>query len=233
VFEHAHESPRVMVGPLVVLAVCAVVAGWNLPLSQLGLEPILEQARPAATAEGMAGGPLLPAVDVPAEHTSHAPRVHQLSTLVAFTMALIGFLLATFFYGLRKLDPADVRRQFAPIYDLLIHKWWFDELYQAVFVRPALRLARWAAAVDRRAIDWLADGLARLTAAVARLDDWFDRLFVDNAVNLVAAWTYGFGLRLRRVQTGNLRQYVMWLAVGAVGLFVLVSLYWNYAVAGQ
>ena len=41
------------------------------------------------------------------------------------------------------------------------------------------------------------------------------------------------GLRLRTVQTGNIRQYVMWIVVGTVGLFVLMSLYWNYAIAGQ
>ena len=45
-------------------------------------------------------------------------------------------MLATAFYGLRKLDPDDVRRTFAPLYWFLVHKWWFDELY-AVPVRPA------------------------------------------------------------------------------------------------
>ena len=48
-------------------------------------------------------------------------------------------------------------------------------------------------------------------------------------MNLIARWTYALGLRLRTVQTGNIRQYVMWIAVGTVGLFVLMSLYWNYA----
>ena len=44
----------------------------------------------------------------------------------------------------------------------------------------------------------------------------------------MARWTYALGLRLRTIQTGNIRQYVMWIAVGTVGLFVLMSLYWNY-----
>ena len=77
-----------------------------------------------------------------------------------------------------------------------------------------------------RGIDWLADNSARAVEAVARLDDWIDRVFVDATVNLVARWTYALGLRLRTVQTGNIRQYVMWIAVGTVGLFVLMSC-WN------
>ena len=46
-------------------------------------------------------------------------------------------------------------------------------------------------------------------------------------MNLIARWTYALGLRLRAIQTGNIRQYVMWIAVGTVALFVLMSLYWN------
>ena len=56
----------------------------------------------------------------------------------------------------------------------------------------------------------------------------FDRLFVDRLIDLVAEWTYRCGLRLRTLQTGNLRQYVMMIVVGTVALFALVSIYWRY-----
>jgi hypothetical protein len=52
-------------------------------------------------------------------------------------------------------------------------------------------------------------------------------------VNLLARWTYTVGLSLRRIQTGNLRQYVMMLAVGAVALFLLASFCWNWTAAGM
>jgi NADH-quinone oxidoreductase subunit L len=52
--EHAHESPTVMVAPLVALAVLAVAAGWTL--GNFGIANLLEQARPAGTAEGITGG---------------------------------------------------------------------------------------------------------------------------------------------------------------------------------
>jgi NADH-quinone oxidoreductase subunit L len=140
-------------------------------------------------------------------------------------MALGGFVLATLFYGLRKLDPKDVRRQFAPLYWLFFHKWWFDEIYAFLFVRPLLRISDWVVAIDKRGIDWLADNSVRAVMAVSRLDDWIDRIFVDRLVDLMARWTYALGLRLRTVQTGNIRQYVMWIVVGTVGLFALMSLY--------
>jgi len=231
VHQHAHESPKLMYVPLVILAFFAVVGGWNLwlPGMDLGIEPLLEQARPAVTAEGAS----IPAVTYPAEHISHTDHaIHYGATWIAFTAALIGFLFATVFYGVRKLDPEDARRTFAPIHHFLLNKWWFDELYWLVVVRPALLISGWIAAVDKRGIDWLADNSARVVAAVSRLDDWIDRTFVDALIDLIAAGTHAVGLKLRVVQTGNLRQYVMLIAVGTVALFVLISLYWNYAMAG-
>jgi len=231
VYAHAHESPRVMVVPLVILAALAVAAGWNLVHPSVGLEPLLEQARPVGTAEGAAGGLLWSEVNIPAEHLAHGHDIHVSATIWAFSTALAGFLLATAFYGLRILSAENVRRATAPVYHFLLRKWWFDELYQAAFIRPTLWLATLVAAIDRKGIDWVADNSARLVSLGSRLDDWFDRWFVDGMVNRIADGTYALGLRLRTIQTGSLRQYVMFLVVGTVALFVLVSLYWSYTVA--
>jgi NADH-quinone oxidoreductase subunit L len=149
----------------------------------------------------------------------------------AFGAALAGFILATAFYGLRKLDPDDVRRTFAPLYRFLLGKWFFDELYAFLFVRPILRISSWVAAIDKNCIDWLADRSAWAIGSIAKLDDWIDRILVDRLIDVIAQRTYALGLRLRVFQSGNVRQYVLWLVVGAVGLFVFVSLYWNYAFA--
>ncbi|MEA1952479.1 MAG: proton-conducting transporter membrane subunit, partial [Planctomycetota bacterium] len=87
---HAHESPQVMVGPLVVLAVLAVVAGWNIPFTNIGAAPLIEQAMPAGIEAGIA----TEALHVPAEHLSHADDVHNPVSLIAFTMAAAGFVIA-------------------------------------------------------------------------------------------------------------------------------------------
>jgi NADH-quinone oxidoreductase subunit L len=227
VYEHAHEAPRVMYGPLVVLAVMAVIVGWKVPLTNLSLTSFLEQARPAGLEQPFVAGLFWPSVTVPLEHLSHAEAVHVPVSLIAFFAALTGFILATLFYGLRMLDAEKVRRALAPVYTFLRAKWYFDELYGWLFIRPVLAVSIAAAWIDRHVIDRLADGLAGLVRVGAVLDDFIDRYFVDGAVNLLATLTFGLGLRLRALQSGRLRQYVMLIVVGTVALFILVSVYWD------
>lgn len=228
VYHHAHESPPSMTVPLMILAVFAVVVAWNIPFTSLGLDPLLRQSQPAGVGEQAAMGQWWQHITVPSEHLAHEHAVEVPAEWAAFAVALTGFVLATLFYGLHKFDPKDAARTFAPIYRFLVHKWWFDELYAFLFVRPVLCVSGWIAAVDKRGIDWLVDGSARVVEGVSRIDDWIDRIFVDRPIDLVARWTYVLGLRLRALQTGNVRQYVMWIAVATVGLFMLASLYWNY-----
>jgi NADH-quinone oxidoreductase subunit L len=227
VYHHAHESPNVMTVPLAILAFMAIVVAWNIPWTNIGLEPLLKQSQPLEAAEeGVTGGLVLSQLTMPAEHATHADHACSArAEWAAFTVALAGFVLSTLFYGLRKWNPDDVRNTFAPVYRFLVHKWWFDELYAFLFVRPVLRISGWVAAIDKQGIDWLADNTARAVELVSRLDNWIDRVFVDGPVNMVARWTYALGLRLRVMQTGSIRQYVVWIAVGVVGLFVFMSLY--------
>jgi NADH-quinone oxidoreductase subunit L len=231
IYAHAHESPRSMIVPLVILSFFAIVAGGNLVLANrlLGLEPLLEQARPVTAEEVAEVEPSAPtaAITVPSEHGIHNPAIHGPATVWACGAALAGFLVATIFYGTRWFDPEHVRRLLAPLYWFLWHKWWFDELYNAVFVRPTLWIAQVVAVLDKYLIDGLVDGAGRTVTAVARLDDWIDRVFVDGSVNLTARVTYAVGLSLRRFQTGNIRQYVMLIAVGTVALFLLASFFWS------
>ena len=234
VYEHAHESPRTMTVPLVILAGLSIVAGWNLLNTNYGLEPLLNQAVPAGISQGSAPGWFWPHVTVPPEHLYHPQieEIHFNSSMIAFAMALTGFILATAFYGVRSLDPNDARKTFSPFYILFYHKWWFDELYQFLFVRPVLRISSWVAACDKNVIDWAADHLALAVTACARVDNWIDRIFVDRLIDLAAWGTYSLGIRLRKIQTGNLRQYIMLLALGIIALFVIINLYQNYSMFG-
>jgi len=222
--EHAHESPNVMVAPLVVLAVMAVVAGWTLP-GGLGIANLLEQARPAGTAEGMTGGFAFgQSLVYPAEYESHEGAIHKTATLTAFATALGGVLLAAAMYLWRVLSPQVVAGIFRPVYTFLANRWYFDELYDAVFVKPVLGIASLASGVDRGLIDTLIDGLAWTARRLAGFDAWIDRTLVDGLVNATAAATWNLGQRLRVLQTGRLRQYVMFIVVGTVALFALASL---------
>jgi NADH-quinone oxidoreductase subunit L len=230
--EHAHESPNVMVAPLAVLAVLAVVAGWTLP-GGFGLANLLEQARPAGTVEGMTGGFAFgQSLTFPAEYKSHEGAIHKTATMTAFATALGGVLLAAAMYLWKVLSPAAVAATFRPLYSFLAGRWYFDELYDALFVKPALGIASLASGVDRGLIDKLIDGIAWAARRLAGIDAWIDRTVVDGLVNATAAATWNTGLKLRGLQTGRLRQYVMFIVVGTVALFVLASLAFRATVTG-
>ncbi len=242
---HGHESAHGAAGahagpaglPWIAVGILAAVAlvGALLPLGPargLSLEQLLEQARPAAP---QVAGQVWTSVVHPDEHLSHAPAIHTAAGLVAFATALGGFLLATVFYGWRLISADDVARVYGPVYRFLINKWYFDELYQLVFVRPVMFLSQQIANLDKLGIDRLIDGTAQCVLAISRLDELIDRTLVDGTVNRLAGVTYRFGLALRAVQSGSLRTYVLAIAIGTVVLFVLLSQFsgwWSLAQAG-
>ncbi len=232
VAEHAHESPQVMVMPLLVLAVLAVVAGWTLP-GGFGIANLLEQSRPAGTVETTQGGFVFgQALTLPAEYLSHEGAIHVTATVTAFATALGGVLLAAAMYLWRVISPAAVAAALRPVYTFLANRWYFDELYRAMFVAPVHGLAAVASGIDRGLIDPFINGLARVTRFVAGIDAWIDRTLVDGLVNATASATWAAGLELKKLQTGSLRQYVMFIAAGTVALFVLASMLFRSSLAG-
>jgi hypothetical protein len=100
-------------------------------------------------------------------------------------------------------------------------------------VAPALFISRRVADFDRAVIDRFVDGCARAARGVATFDDVIDRYGVDGAVNTTARWIYATGDALRQLQTGKLRQYVTFIVVGTVAIFVIISfLLRGYSLAG-
>jgi len=231
VAEHAHESPKVMTVPLVVLAVFAVISGWGLP-SGFGVAGLLEQSRPAGTAVAVSTDAILGAISLPAEHDSHAGDIHVIATLTAFLTATAGVLLAALMYLKPLVSPAGLARLAGPAYTFLVNRWYVDELYHSVFVVPTLQLARLVSGIDKIFIDGLINGLAWAARQVAGIDAWFDRTVVDGLVNAAGRITWNTGIEMRRLQTGRLRQYVMFIVVGTVAIFVLATLLFRTSLAG-
>jgi NADH-quinone oxidoreductase subunit L len=225
---HHHAAEPSLKVPAI-LAGLVVVAGfvWLL-FPGLSLANLLEQSRPAGILQAQTGRII--EWTWPNEHDSHAPDIKFWATCTATATAWGGFLLATVLYGWRVLDPQDVRRTFAPVYKFLVNKWWFDELYEVLFVRPTHWVAGIASAFDRKWIDGFINGLAWSVRAFATFWDRIaDRTIIDGFVNTVAGWTYQAGLSLRSVQTGKLRQYVTFIVVGTVIVFALASFFWSSA----
>jgi len=231
-YEHAHESPRVMTWPLVLLAVFAIGIGWQLPFGNLSIPNLLEQARPIGTL-ATKGGVLLPDLSMPNEHLSHEWSTKLPAGLIAFSLALVGFLLATVVYLWKLVSAESLRRSLAPLYSLCWHKWWFDELYDLVFVRPTMAIGRFVAIwLDRGLIDGILHSFAwiyrQLSSVVYVVGD---RTIIDRGVDGLADKTWELALSLRSFQTGRLRQYVVFIVVGTIVLFLIASV-WRYAVAG-
>ncbi len=239
-YDHAHESPKTMTVPLVVLAFFATVIAWQPfgglgELSNLSVVNLLEQSRPVGTVRDMPA--TLVDMTWPNEHTAHEdaqfwPVVFPVTLIATFT-ALAGIALATVMYCFVRISPAEVRKQFEAIYRFLLNKWWFDELYDFCWVRPVHVIAGFVSGIDRKWIDGFIDGTANVTRRFAAFWDWLaDRTIVDGFVNQLARWFYATGLWLRVFQTGQIRQYVMFIVIGAITVFLLINFFWSPSLAG-
>ena len=182
---HVHESPKSMTVPLIILAILSVCGGWPAAPHLMGganyfkdfLAPVVATAAEpaAAAAESSGGGDILQAL-------IGAPVI----------AGLLGFLLAWWLYIKSPKTPKKLASSFSALYQLLSGKYFIDELYLALIVRPLVWISRnvlWHA-VDEGAI--------------------------DGTVNGVASVSRETGDRLRRANTGNIRSYATWIVVGAL-----------------
>jgi NADH-quinone oxidoreductase subunit L len=232
VHEHAHEPPPVMTVPLIILAFFSVVVAWGWPPTNpeaSWLEHQIHHSQPRAiTAEFgvIKGEPPLPAgVPRNKNQRAEAQDKHGVVGAMVLVVVIIAAAFATLIYYYRRLDPAEAAEQAAPVHRFLWNKWYFDELYSAVLVRPALMVARWCRAFDNYVIDGFVDWLGRSTVRLSWGSGRVDHHGVDGLVNWVADICYRFGARLRGLQTGYLRSYVLFLVLAAVGIWMLLLVF--------
>ena len=141
-YEQARESPLVMIIPLGVLAVGSIFAGF--PFQDLfaghGVTEFFRDSLKLAQENGIL------------ENMHHAP---YLVTVLPTVMMAVGFVIAWVFYMRRPQLPAELARQHDALYRFLLNKWYFDEIYDAIIVRPTLWLAR---LLWKGGDGWLIDG---------------------------------------------------------------------------
>jgi NADH-quinone oxidoreductase subunit L len=217
VYEHAHESPWLMTVPLILLAIFSVGVAWGWPISDpeaSWLEHQMHHAQPESVLADFSGH----------EHAPYnlAHTNHGLAGLLALGVVLIGlaFAAVVYFWGL--LDPAEAKEQFPGVHRFLANKWYFDELYSAMLVRPALVAAGWCKNCDLKGIDGVIHGVARWGVRAAKGSGRFDLGIVDGLVNLLARVSWAVGASLRHVQTGYLRSYILFLALAAMGIWIVL-----------
>jgi NADH-quinone oxidoreductase subunit L len=202
-----HESPGSMLVALLLLAFLSFTGGWiGIPHSLGGgdrfghfLEPVthgvgappsFEQVSIAMRTTGT-----MP-VNEPAQKPED-PQTERMLTGCSVLAALIGLLLADTLYRRKPHLPAKIAENSRALYGLLANKYWVDEIYNLLIVKPLLVLARYG------------------------LWGGFDRGIIGGGGRVLAGGAQGVGAVLRRMQSGNIRSYAGWLAIGAAVILLL------------
>jgi NADH-quinone oxidoreductase subunit L len=187
-----HESPMVMVIPLMILAVLSFVGGWvGVPKAMGGsnhfehfLDPVFQTTAEAMPAENPVG------------HEDASTEL--LFSAISVAAAAIGFLGAWFLYFKRTDLPAKLAAGAGGLYRLVLDKYRIDELYGAVFIEPLIALST--------NVFWKG----------------IDRGLIDGAVDGGAAGANQTSDVMRRMQSGNIRSYAGWVAVGAAAVIAFM-----------
>jgi NADH-quinone oxidoreductase subunit L len=219
--EHAHESHWTMTTPLIILAVFALTAGFvgvkpDFPV----LGPILRGGEAHGTAFEAFVGPTI-------EHVIEleVPAFSVTPVLASILVALGGLFVGWLVYGRKPLAAGqpDPLTRLGGLHTFLKNKWYVDEVYDAVFVRPSIALGRavyrW---IDRWLIDGVLHAIGRGAYRLAEAFRAFDRVVINGGVDAFAESLKAFGRWFREVQTGWVQQYLYVVALGAL---VLAALY--------
>jgi NADH-quinone oxidoreductase subunit L len=181
---HAHESPPAMTTPLLVLAVLSALAGLVLFVTN-ALSSFL-----AAT----------PSLTAPAVARTAVPHVFHWDIAIQGTLAAaIGIAVAAIGHLGRRSDSPQLERYLGPLGTLFANKFYFDQIYAALIVKPL-------------------EALAMLTA-------FFDRAIVDGTVDAIGQVPLAWGSAIRRMQSGLVQRYAL---AGVVGVLAIVlALAWQ------
>jgi NADH-quinone oxidoreductase subunit L len=186
---HLHESPKSMTIPLMVLCVGAVAAGWvGIPAligEKIGVHNYIAEF-------------MKPVLGHPEGHGTHGEEMVVMMISIAVGLAGIG--LAYFMYILRPELPARLTQQFSAVHRVLFNKYYIDELYSFIIIRPAI----WTA---KNVLIGITD--ARIIEAI-----------VNGVPSAIAALSSG----LRKAQTGLMQHYATIMATGVLIIVAIMLL---------
>jgi len=180
---HLHESPKSMTVPLMLLCIGAVAAGWvGIPSVLGGGAHFTEFMRPI--------------LGHPEGHGTHAEELVVMGISVA--AGFLGIGLAYYMYLMRKDLPVKLAAQFNGAYKVLFNKYYVDELYSFLIIRPTI---------------WIAKNV---------LIGVTDAKVIEAIVNGVPGAIGAFSRQLRKAQTGFLHHYATIMAMGLLVILVLM-----------
>jgi NADH-quinone oxidoreductase subunit L len=196
-FDHAHESPNVMTWPLIFLAGLSICAGWvALPWLEHGFSSFVYSGEP------------------------HHAEPEYLLMVVSTIVSVCGIALAWLIYYRKSISADALAERFRPIHTVLYNKYYFDELYDLIIVRPVLAIGRYLWSFDATVVDGAVNGTAWLTMLWSDVKQWFDVWIVDGAVNGSGWLVRQLAAGLKYFQSGAVQFYALCI----VALVVVIGL---------
>ena len=155
-------------------------------------------------------------------HHGHHGPAHTIAMVLSICVAGLGIFFSWLFYHRRTLSAESVATTFRPIHNLFWHKYYFDEFYDGVLVALTVWKARLFAQFDGSVVDGIVNGVGVGTRDfLAAFVGLFDNRVVDGLVNRVAQVTWAVGGRVRRIQTGAIQTYLFVVLAGIVLLILI------------
>jgi NADH-quinone oxidoreductase subunit L len=217
--EHIHESPKSMTTPLMILAFFSICGGWfALPVlwgENNTLDTFLEPALRGVKDE-------IGAVEL-GQHTLFK---EYLLMMASVGIAALGIWLAYRLYLQYPKLHSKIAAAWPRLYDLLVHKYYVDEIYDALFVNRVKDLSTAFGVVDAKLIDGVGvDGAGWLARVFSRISMWWDNWVIDGLVNLAGKITRGLSVPVRMFQTGVFSSYAVLILLG---LAILLGYYGHH-----
>ncbi|MGB2628939.1 MAG: NADH-quinone oxidoreductase subunit L [Candidatus Acidiferrum sp.] len=216
---HIHESPSTMTVPLMILAFLSIIGGWfALPIlwgdkNTFGqfLEPVLRGAIPETNS---------------VELGHHTLLKEYLLMSASVIVAGLGIWLAYQLFIVKPKLHHKIAAAWPRLHNVLLHKYYVDEIYDALFVNRTKDLSITLGLLDAKVIDGVAiNGVGWLTRFLSTLSMWWDKWIIDGLVNLVAKFTRSLSVPVRMLQTGVFSSYAMWMLLG---LAILLGYYGHH-----
>ncbi len=233
-FDHAHESPFVMAAPLVILAGLSIFiwytpnpvnanSGWVLsnwlktPAQVTPVETRFEFMKPSTPeAAAEVHGEITHSV----EYTETMHWAHYPAMFMSLAVAGLGILIAFMFFQWKKLNADKLAEKLQGLYKFSLNKWFLDELYDKTAVAGTLNFSSILSWFDNKIVDGIVNGSAFVTRYASKISGMFDTYVVDGAVNFMAFLSGFVGLSFKRLQTGKVQTYIVFVVFAVIVLLM-------------
>jgi len=217
--KHIHESPWAMTVPLIILAGLSIIGGWIGWPGALGGENRFERFL-----EPVLAGVISETGAVRIVHHAVAKEIFLM--VLSLSIAGAGIWLAYEFYRSKRIAPQLVAGKWPNMYELLVQKYYVDEIYDALIVNRVKDLGTLLGVLDAKIIDGLGvNGAGWLARFGSKISMWWDKWVIDGLLNFGAKVTQLFSYPVRLLQTGLFSSYALLILVGLV---VLLAYYGHH-----